>query len=91
MVEEVNRRHDDSERRMQHLEELVNQRGFPQPSSERVDETVMIGGRQVPASKVAVLQMIRELETRVDVLTARAKHGGVTIGDKTFQSEVEFQ
>ena len=47
----------------------------------------MIGGRQVPASKVAVLQMIRELETRVDVLTARAKHGGVTIGDKTFQSE----
>jgi len=91
MVEEVNSRHEDSERRMRHLEELVSQRGVSQPGLVGQEETVVIGGRQVSTSMVAVLQTIRELETRVDVLTARAKHGGVSIGDKTFQSEVELQ
>jgi len=91
MVQEVNRRHDESERRLRHLEELISQSGVPQPHPVGQEETVVIGGRQVPTSMVAVLQMIRELETRVDVLTARAKHGGVTIGDTTFQSEVELQ
>jgi len=91
MVEEVNSRHEESERRMRHLEELVSQRGGSQLGPVGQEETVVIGGRQVSASMVAVLQTIRELETRVDVLTARAKHGGVSIGDKTFQSEVEFQ
>ena len=91
MIEEVNRRHEDSERRMRHLEELVSQREVSQQGSVGQEEMVVIGGRQVSTSMVAVLQTIRELETRVDVLTARAKHGGVSIGDKTFQSEMEFQ
>jgi hypothetical protein len=94
MVEEVNSRHEDSNRFMRLLEELVSQgrsMGLPQPSSVGEEETVVIGGRQVPASMVAVLQMVREFKTRVDVLTARAKNGGVTIGIGPFSQRWSFR
>ena len=60
MIEEVNRRHEDSERRMRHLEELVSQREVSQQGSVGQEEMVVIGGRQVSTSMVAVLQTIRE-------------------------------
>lgn len=52
---------------------------------------VNMGGREVPVSMVMVARKAFELEQKIEVLAARAKHGGVAVGDFNFASESEFQ
>jgi hypothetical protein len=52
---------------------------------------VTIAGRDIPVSMVSVARQLFELEQRIEVLAARAKHGGVSVGDYSFASEAEFQ
>ena len=94
LVDQVDRRHLDSDSRLRALEQHVNREAGPLPSRLVVDsgeEMVDIAGYQVPASMVFWIQKIREMENRVEVLNARAKNGGVTIGDRSFSSEMELQ
>ena len=94
LVGQVDRRHGEVEARLRDLEQqvtredgIISSRSGMNASEEMVD----IAGRKVPASMVVWVQMLRDVESRVEVLTARAKNSGVSIGDMTFASELDLQ
>ena len=94
LVDQVNRRYRESDERLRMLEQHVNREAGRLPSRLELNESeemVDIAGHQVPVSMVFWIQKIREMESRVDVLNARAKNGGVSVGDYTFASLTELQ
>jgi hypothetical protein len=77
----------DLEQRVTREDGIISSRLGMDASEEMVD----IAGHKVPASMVVWIQRIRDMESRVEVLNARAKNGGVSIGDRMFASELELQ
>ena len=81
------------EQRLQDVERAIAQGGgVPNAGPDlRGEVTVTIAGQEIPVSMVSVARQVFELQQRIEVLDARAKHSGVSVGDYSFASEAEFQ
>ena len=93
LVDQVDRRHGEVDIRLRDLEQHVT-RGVgnmaSRPGMDASEDMVDIAGHKVPVSMVVWIQKIRDMESRIEVLNARAKNGGVSIGDLSFASEQEL-
>lgn len=91
-VEQSARREARLDQRLRALERQVEQGPTTGPFGDGTGEVLVnMGGREVPVSMVMMALKVFELEQKLEVLAARAKNGGVSVGSFNFASEVEFQ